>query len=126
MKWDKLSTVLAYAWDGRMQGPGSPGIFLRHQDLVLTCGNKVRNSFFLIVISGVEPVDRAPAGLPLAWHETDVLFDPDDERGGIVPLGTAGDASAPRVMSAGLQSMNHQICRLTHRHIERLVMHGWP
>ena len=108
MKWDKLSTVLAYAWDGRMQGPGSPGIFLRHQDLVLTCGNKVRNSFFLIVISGVEPVDRAPAGLPLAWHETDVLFDPDDERGGIVPLGTAGDASAPRVMSAGLQSMNHQ------------------
>jgi hypothetical protein len=115
---DKVSTVLAYAWDSRTQGPGSPGIFLWHHNPVLTCGNRVHNCFFPIDIDAVERVDRAPAGLPMIWHETDVFFDPDDEHGGIVPLGTTGDASAPRVMSAGLQLMNHQICRLAHRRTE--------
>jgi len=93
VKWDKVSTVLAYPWDGRTQGLDWAGAFLCHQKPFLTCGNQVRNCFFLIVIDAVEPVDWAPVGLPMVRHETDVLFDPDDEHGRIVPLGTAGDTS---------------------------------
>jgi hypothetical protein len=56
------------------------------------------NYLFLVVIYAVEHVARASAGVPLFWHGTDVFCDPGDKNGGIVPPGTAGDASATIVM----------------------------
>jgi hypothetical protein len=81
---------------------------------------KFVNCLFLIVFSAAGHVDKASAGLPMAWRETGVLFDPDDEHDGIVPLGTAGGASASMVMSADLQLMNHQICQPACRRAECL------
>ena len=56
----------------------------------------------LVVIYPVERVDKESAGVTLLWPGTDVLLDPGDEHGGIVPFGTDGDAPAAIIMPADL------------------------
>jgi hypothetical protein len=53
---------------------------------------RISKILILVVIDPVEGVEKASAGVPLFWPGTDVLIDPGDEHGGIVSLGTGGDA----------------------------------
>ena len=43
------------------------------------------NYLILVVIYPVERADKASAGVPLLWPGTDVLLDPGDQHGAIVP-----------------------------------------
>ena len=81
---------LAYARDGRRQGLVSPRVSWCRSDRVLTCGNATRKFLILVVIYPARRAGKASAGVLLLWPGTDVLLDPGDEHGGIVPLGTDG------------------------------------
>jgi hypothetical protein len=48
------------------------------------------NFLILVVIYPARRAGKASAGVLLLWPGTDVLLDPGDEHGGIVPLGTDG------------------------------------
>src|SRR5271166_3312568 len=83
---------LSYARDGRRQGRGCLGPLASLRSRSLTCGNAPRKLLILVVIYPVERVDKASPRVPLLWPGTDVLLDSGGEHGGIVPLGTDGDA----------------------------------
>src|SRR5271165_3674145 len=92
----------AYAQDGRRQGQGCPGPLAPLRASSLTCGNATRKNIEFLLLSTWPGVQAGvSAGVPLLWPGTDVRFDPGDEHGGIVPLGTDRNA-AVIIMPANL------------------------
>ena len=83
---------LSYARDGRRQGRGCLAPLASLRSSSLTCGNAPRKLLIFVVIYPVERVDKASARVPLLRPGADVLLDSGDEHGGIVLLGTGGDA----------------------------------
>jgi hypothetical protein len=75
-----------------------PGASCATQIGFLAAETQLVNCLFLVVIYPAGRAGKASAGVPLLWPGTDVLLDPGDEHGGIVPLGTDGDAPAAMVM----------------------------